>query len=155
MFSSETFAIEDIYKYYPTFDDFTIKSDFLYSPLQLPLNHKLSVKFKNTPNIQVAMGFNNTNNDWVYAQNIGINNNQINYKNNNNQVQWESLPNMTINKDIVYSIELQGNTLKIYQDDTLITTKTTYNHYQSLTALLRLYNRSNISNIEYIKIREL
>lgn len=123
----------------------------IFSPFELPSNHRIEVKFKNTPNIQICNGFDDDTSGWVYAQNIGIGNNSTSIRDSFNRVITTSL-SMILDKDIVYSIELEDNSLRIYQDETLLTTKTTYNHFPTSTPKLRLFDKENISNIEFIRV---
>ena len=122
----------------------------IYSDFTLPTNHLIKVKFKDTPNIQVACS--DTSNNWIYAQNIGyINSNTFSYRSSTNTVLSKN-PSVTRNKDSTYKIICYDNMISYYVDNTLIHNTLTYDTL-SITRKIRIYN--NATNIDYLEVLSL
>ena len=98
------------------------------------------------------MACSDNSNNWIYAWNIGLNNNTaINYKKSNNTVQTDTTTT-SLSSNSEYTISIDGNTLNLYQDGVLIATKSCYDTV-GITRKIRIYN--DASNVEYLKIKEL
>lgn len=148
-FVSETFTIQDIWKYVTSFTSWSGTSP-IFSDFTLPTDHEIIVGFNNAPNIQVACS--DTSNNWIYAWNTGFNNTKtINVKNSSNQPVTTSL-DFDLNKDYEYKLSLEDNTIKLYVNNVLIGTYTTYDT-QQITRKIRIYN--NAQNVAYLKIKQL
>ena len=138
---SNTITIEQVWKYITDFSNWTGTIP-QYSDFKLPTNHEIIVKFKNNPSEQI--GYCDTNNNWVYAWNIGFSNvYYVAYKNKSHQ---------NAQSPHKYKITYEDTTLKCYVNNSLIHTLTVYNPFSGAIGI-RLYN--NTSNIEYLKINEL
>ena len=155
----DTIEIDDLFYYNTNVNNFIQESDrsdtFLFSNYTLPDNHEITVKFKNTPNLQITCGdyTHITSNyfSWIYAW--GVNNKKLFTRDSIDGVVSSDLT-YTLNKDLEYKIKCNNNVIQIYVNDILITSKTTYD-VQDITRLLRLYPVANKNNIEYIKVHEL
>ena len=144
----QTYSIEDIFKYVTDFSQWGANP--LYSDFVLPNNHEIILKFDNTPNIQVACS--DTNNNWIYAWNIGLNGTKnVSYKSSTNRVVTDNL-SFDLDTNIEYKLSLNGNTLLLYADDVLIATKTTYDTL-GITRKIRIYE--NADNVEWLKVKAL
>lgn len=145
----KTFVIEDCYKYVTDFTSWTGTTP-VFSDFTLPINHKVIIKLKNSNGVQLACS--DTSNNWIYAWNLGYaGSTAINYKNSNNTVITDTT-GITIDANKEYSISIEENTLKLYEDNTLIATKTTYDTI-GITRRVRFYD--NASNVDYLKVKAL
>lgn len=155
----DTIEIDDLFYYDTDVNTFIQKTynrnTFLFSDYTLPNNHEITVKFKNTPNLQITCGdythITDGNYSWIYAW--GVNDKKLYTRDSIDGVVPSDLT-YTLNKDLEYKIKCNNNVIQIYVNDILITSKTTYD-VQDITRLLRLYPVANKNNIEYIKVHEL
>lgn len=145
----ETYEIEDCYKYVTDFTSWTGNAPS-FSDFTLPTNHKVTIKLKNTSGIQ--LGCSDTSNNWIYAWNLNLGSiTSMHYRTSNNSVVTEPT-GVTVDANKEYSISIEGNTLKLYEDDTLVATKSTYDTL-GITRRVRLYN--NASTVDYLKVKAL
>lgn len=115
----------------------------IYSDFTLPYNHEIIITFKGTPNIQLACS--DSNNNWIYAQNIGFDNSHtFSYRNSSNGVNTKT-PSFTVTSSSVCKITCYENIVKFYVDDVLIHSQETYD-INSITRLIRIYNNANNVN---------
>lgn len=122
----------------------------VYSDFTLPVNHKIIIQFKDTPNVQIACT--DLNNNWIYAQNIGYDNNgQFSYRTSDNQVRTMTYTfNRTVNSE--YKIICKDEKISFYVNNNLIHTTQTYDPLEIIRKI-RIYN--NAENIDYIKVSRL
>ena len=145
-YSNGKFNIGENLSYINDFSDWSGNQP-IYSDFTLPTNHLIKVKFKDTPNIQVACS--DTSNNWIYAQNIGYSNsNTFSYRTSTNTVVSIN-PSVTRNKDSTYKIICLDNMISYYVDNTLIHTTLTYDTL-SITRKIRIYNNAN--NVDYCEV---
>ena len=155
----ETYGIEDCYAYATSFTEWTSvtnkNTDFLFSPFQLPTNHRIEYKLKNTNGCQIACG-DTTHTDgsgylyWIYAW---YGNNQRLYTRNSNMSDQTHSMSYTNSTTSVFALECSSNSLTLYKDSTVLKTATTYDTV-GLTRLLRITS-SYSSNIDWIKVKAL
>ena len=156
---TDTVEILDLFYYDTDVNNFIQKSyrgdTFLFSNYTLPDNHEITVKFKNTPNLQITCGdythITSNNYSWIYAW--GVNDKKLYTRDSIDGVVSSDLT-YTLNKNLEYKIKCNNNVIQVYVNDVLVTSKTTYD-VQDITRLLRLYPATNKDNIEYIKVHEL
>lgn len=138
-------------EFYPLIVDFTKWSGTqpIYSNFILPYNHEIIITFKSTPNIQIACS--DTSNNWIYAQNIGFeNNNTFSYRSSTNSVLSKN-PSVTRNNDSVYKIVCYENMISYYVNDIFIHSTPTYDTL-NITRKIRIYD--NADSIKTLTVKK-
>lgn len=117
--------------------DYSIDTDFY------------SVEFKGI-NTQVAIG---NENDWVFACNIGLENNQLYTHNSSGTVNTEQniFNNSTIND--IWRVEVDGTNINVYKNNIIMLTRT--DRKVSYPKTIRIYPDSTANFIDYIKINNI
>lgn len=134
----------------------------IYSDFILPDNHEITITFKSTPDVQIACS--DTSNNWIYAQNIGYNNDyQFSYRTSNNSPQTMYYVIPTYDNLIEYKILCKNNYISFYivyeiievtistegtienakrYSDTIYTSNKTYD-INNVERRIRIYNNAN------------
>ena len=157
---SETYVIEDLYAYETSFsnwDSVTNKgSTYKFSDFTLPEDYSIIIKMNNAT-FQVACGDKTTTDNngylcWVLA--FYTTNKRLYTRNSNNGEVTNSL-SYTTDNNAVYTIENNNNVRKLYKDGTQIGNSSyTTNNPLSLTQYIRFVS-SNVSSLQYIKVKAL
>lgn len=162
--STQTY-IEDIYKYVTDFSNWETKTKnvdtFKFSDFELPSNHRIEVKFKNTNGGDIVLGDtehqrkvgNNYYWEWSYAWYINISSLYRLYYSTGYQAEVYHNESNTINTTSIYAIEVDGTSLKTYRD-TIELSSVNYTDPYGLTRLIRISD-NHWNNIDWIKIRQL
>ena len=157
---SETY-VEDCTAYVTSYTDWTDISnkgtDYKFSPFTLPVNHSIEMKFNSTTATRIALGdtshFNSSGYlEWIYAWYLDS---RYCYtrSSSNSEVSNSNSPTSTISTSNIYRLEYEGTSLRLYVNDNLNKTLTSYDTL-GLTRLLRV-NTNTVQYIEYIKIKPL
>ena len=153
-FLQETYIIQDCDYYGDTtkisnWDNATSgNSSFKVSSYSVGLsNYSVEIKF-NTINAQLMVG--NASN-WVTGISL-ISPHYFYSHRSNGDTQTDRISNTPVPSD-VWRIEVEGNTLRLYRNDTLTFTKTSCK--VDYPTNLRAYPQSNYSSVDYVKIKPL
>lgn len=151
MILTETYELEDIYKYVTDFTAWTGNTP-KYSDFILPDNHELIFQFKtDNPNTQIACS--DLSDGWIYAQNFIWNSSKtMSYMGSNCITNTKNVPDIVGNKNNIYKIRYENGTFYLYQNDVLLTSQSTY-ECRCSEKHVRAYN--NPGNLAYLKVIEL
>ena len=146
---SESYVVEDCIAYVTDFTDWTGTAP-IYSPFTIPTNHEITVKPNASPDFQIACY--SQGHDWTYAQNIGLNGAKNVFTRTSSMSIKDQSTSLTLSANSVYKLQLNGDTLKCYQDGTEKYSKTTYDNWNADRSV-RIYN--NAQKIQYLKVKPL